>query len=146
MRQRIHDIMTTMGMTQTEFAGALGISPSSLSNIYNGRTSPTNNHVQAIHRRFPQINTNWLLFGDGEMMIHQGDNQVADTNRQELLVESVRPKKDPEPVSTVNVEGLPAQAIAKEITKFLDKPKRQITEIRVYYDDGTFETFGGHRD
>lgn len=35
------------------------------------------------------------------------------------------------------------QDIAREVIKNLDKPKRKITEIRVFYDDGTFDTFPG---
>jgi hypothetical protein len=29
----------------------------------------------------------------------------------------------------------------REVVKYLDKPQRRITEIRVFYDDGTYETF-----
>lgn len=54
-------------MSQQDFANKLGISPASLSSIYTGRTNPTNNHVQAVHRAFPDVNINWLLFGEGEM-------------------------------------------------------------------------------
>ena len=57
------------GMTQQEFATTLELSPSSLSSIFNGRTNPTNNHVLAIHKRFPNINVNWLMFGEGDMYV-----------------------------------------------------------------------------
>ncbi len=60
--------MDSMGLSQQEFAQKLGMSPASLSNIFNGRSNPTNNHVQAIHRAFPNINTNWLMFGEGTML------------------------------------------------------------------------------
>lgn len=48
-------------MSQQEFAQKLGLSPATLSNIFNGKTRPTNNHVQAIHKAFPNINISWLL-------------------------------------------------------------------------------------
>ena len=68
MRERIRQVMDSMGLSQQEFAQKLGMSPASLSNIFNGRSNPTNNHVQAIHRAFPNINTNWLMFGEGTML------------------------------------------------------------------------------
>ena len=67
MKDRILEIMKRNNMTQQEFAAALEISPATLSNIFNGKTNPTNNHVMAIHKRFPQINVNWLMFGEGNM-------------------------------------------------------------------------------
>lgn len=45
------------------------MSPASLSSIFNGRTNPTNNHVQAIHRAFPVVNVSWLMFGEGDMFV-----------------------------------------------------------------------------
>ena len=58
MKERIRLIQEQLGLSQIEFANKLGISPASLSSIYTGRTNPTNNHVMAIHKAFPQINAN----------------------------------------------------------------------------------------
>ena len=142
-------------MSQREFAAALGISPSSLSSLYNGHTSPTNNHVQAIHRRFPEINTNWLLFGEGEMKSQPTDasasltpegKQLNDGDRSSGSAEvrdgshptyspdgNIPPTPNPEIIA-------PKEVIVREV-KYIDKPQRKITEIRVFYDDGTFDTF-----
>lgn len=67
MKERIKLIQEQLKLSQIEFANKLGISPASLSSIYTGRTNPTSNHVMAIHKAFPQINVNWLMFGEGEM-------------------------------------------------------------------------------
>ena len=67
MKERILQIMRMANMTQQEFVKAIEVSPASLSNIFNGKTNPTNNHVSAIHRRFPEIDINWLMFGEGNM-------------------------------------------------------------------------------
>ena len=34
-----------------------------------------------------------------------------------------------------------AVPVVREVVKYLDKPQRRITEIRLFYDDGTYETF-----
>ena len=56
-------------LSQQDFALRLGMSPASLSSIFTGRTNPTSNHVKAIHHAFPEININWLMFGEGEQLV-----------------------------------------------------------------------------
>ena len=69
MQDRIRQIMDHYGLSQQNFAAQLGVAPATISSIFTGRTNPTNKHVQAIHKAFPEIDTNWLMFGEGEMMI-----------------------------------------------------------------------------
>ena len=153
MRERISQIMQSQNMTQRDFAAALGISPSSLSSIFNGHTSPTNYTVQAIHRRFPQINITWLMFGEGEMMT-KGDETDIQNPSQGSQDKSVGPMIQPDRLNSDNGENLQkddddlnkGNVIIRETVKYIDKPQRRITEIHVFYDDGTFETFSGRRD
>lgn len=162
MKERILKIKERTQMTQRDFAAALGISPSSLSSIFNGHTSPTNNLVQAIHRRFPEISIEWLMFGEGEMIQGDGTEQAAaaatpNNAPSTPATGNVRSQQKEEShfVSDGESEGLfqsgnkevtPAgQTIIREV-KYIDKPQRQITEIRVFYDDGTFDVFPGKRD
>lgn len=35
----------------------------------------------------------------------------------------------------------PIAPVIHEVVKYIDKPQRKITEIRVFFDDGTYETF-----
>lgn len=71
-KERIRKIMEGVRMSQQDFAAKLGISPATLSSIFTGRTNPTNYHVQAIHKAFPEINVSWLLFGEGDMISQNG--------------------------------------------------------------------------
>ena len=160
MKERIYQIMQSEKMTQREFAQALGISPSSLSSIFNGHTSPTNYTVQAIHRQFPNISIAWLMFGEGEMMISAADAS-ANTSADGTAVKAAKAdqpessERAPEATSSPDgftmetkpaEAGAPSQVIIRETVKYIDKPQRKITEIHIFYDDGTFETFAGKRD
>ncbi|EJX02105.1 transcriptional regulator, partial [gut metagenome] len=78
MKDRIRQLIDFTQMSQQDFANAIGVSPASLSSIFTGRTNPTNNHVQAIHRAFPEVNINWLLFGEGDMLLSGADGATAD--------------------------------------------------------------------
>lgn len=143
-------------MTQQAFAQYIDISTASLSSILNGRTKPTLNTVEAIRKSFPTINIEWLMFGTGTMFMAGKTPEPPIGGKEQL------PKDDAEPAldfgmsdtddksdgkSTADdmsdyqsVKSTPNKNVIPAI-KFIDKPQRHITEIRVYFDDLTFETF-----
>ena len=91
MKDRIRKIMESQHMTQQTFAQFIQMSPASLSSIFNGRTKPTLNIVEAIKQKIPAISTDWLMFGRGQMYtdeISAEENQPSpdfskrDTERQ----------------------------------------------------------------
>ena len=59
--------MESQLMTQQTFAQFLNLNPASISSIFNGRTKPTLNIVDAIHSKIPSISVEWLMFGSGSM-------------------------------------------------------------------------------
>ena len=67
MKDRIHQLMESLHMTQKTFAEFLGISPASLSSIFNGRTNPSTGITMAIRSKIPDISLDWLMFGEGSM-------------------------------------------------------------------------------
>ena len=136
MKDRIYQLMKYQGMSQKEFAATLCIAEGTLSGIFTGRTRPTNNIVNAIHECFPHISINWLMFGEGEMLLDGASSQSQDAApaQADLFSPATAPSSDV--VSTPS----PSPQI-QEVVKYVDKPQRKITEIRVFYDDGTFETF-----
>ena len=163
MKERILQIMRKENMTQQDFAKAIEVSPASLSNIFNGKTNPTSNHVSAIHRRFPDISINWLMFGEGDMYATASqDNAQGNYATPDTLPNSTgkigHPLEDsptlfdiPHPEQYADkprLEDLKEEGIGKvqmpvirEVVKYVDKPQRKITEIRIFFDDGTFEVF-----
>ena len=136
MKDRIYQLMKYQGMSQKEFAATLCVAEGTLSGIFTGRTRPTNNIVNAIHECFPHISINWLMFGEGDMLLEGASSQDAGTTSEQtdLFAGATSPS------SEVNSSPSPAPQI-QEVVKYIDKPQRKITEIRVFYDDGTFETF-----
>ncbi len=151
MKERIHTIQERENMTQKEFAAAIGISQASLSSIYNGHTLATNRHVEAIHKRFPEINTDWLMFGEGEMDNTGVSGPAVSRVESKSADESVRPDTVEEadlfsgsyaaettPAPEATPQGKP---IVQPVIKYIDKPKRRVREIQIIYDDGFLETF-----
>lgn len=145
MKDRIKQIMDSQRMTQQEFANYLSLSPASLSSIFNGRTNPTLNIVEAIKKKFPNISTDWLMFGSGSM---NGDQSDADSSTQKVTPTTGEQVIDfgdnPQPSSTLSDGGNAPKRVNQvniEVMKNLYKQSRNITEIRIFYDDQTWETF-----
>lgn len=136
MKDRIYQLMKYQGMSQKEFAATLCIAEGTLSGIFTGRTRPTNNIVNAIHECFPHISINWLMFGEGDMLLDGADPLASDTGSGQTDLFS--PGTTPSSETNSTPSAVPQ---IQEVVKYIDKPQRKITEIRVFYDDGTFETF-----
>ena len=144
-------------MTQQVFAQFIEMSAASLSSIFNGRTKPTINIVEAIKKKIPDISTDWLMFGNGPMYlpVDRSSSPAPESGNESVpaggsLVESLLPfDNSPAPV-VENVVRTPQNynsvkntrtEIVHEDLKIIDKPQRRVIEIRVFYDDQTWDTF-----
>lgn len=150
MKDRIRRIMESQHMTQQVFAQFIKISPATLSGIFNGRTNPSLNIVEAIKNSLPSISTDWLLFGNGPMYIDVSKGEsVASTggsaDSKEALLDFETPSTAPSIASQTGgfVQGVNStpKNIEQFVVKNIDKPQRKITEIRIFFDDQTWETF-----
>ena len=137
--------MESQHMTQKVFASFIGLSEGSLSGIYSGRTRPTLNVVELIKEKIPAISTDWLMFGKGKM--YTSENDSSDGAYQD--VHQPLPANDSptspsgglfNPLENVGVTQTLKNPVKAEV-KFIDKPQRQITEIKIFFDDQTFESF-----
>ena len=156
IEERIRQIMESENLSQQDFAKLLEISPASLSSIFNGRTRPTHNHTNAIHKAFPNLNINWLLFGEGEMYektipnLNTSVNDADSVNSDAVKVyDSIQNKRPADPdgsdvlrggYQTSFFENRDLRESGKNSKNFHIRP-RQVKEIRVFYDDGTYESF-----
>ncbi len=142
--------MEDQKMTQQEFADFLGQSPATLSSIFNGRTRPTLNIVDAVKAKIPNISIEWLLYGSGDMYISHPDEtapQNATAGGQDLMLNFDGPAEANAPKNTPQAsyyhQGIKPsrpESIREEV-RIIEKEPRRVTEIRVYYDDQTYETF-----
>lgn len=183
--------MEDQHLNQQNFAQLIGKSTATLSSIFNDRTKPSLDIVDAIKKKLPQVNLEWLLYGTPPMYINKvegaqagasarGENG-ADEDSLDMYGGAVgvagigasaagmggshggtggaggmvEPTLDfggsegsDSPTSsslfdqpqTHGVKRTPKN-IANAAVKYVDKPQRKITEIRIFYDDQTWETF-----
>ena len=144
-------------MNQQEFAQFIELSPASLCNIFADRTRPTLNIVEAIKKKIPDISTDWLVFGSGQMytapsaasspapsLDSEAQNDHADRHDPVLnfaFDTSPVPETGSSQPQIPNSVKTTRQNVVREEIKIVDKPKRRVTEIRVFYDDQTWESF-----
>ena len=160
MKDRIRQIMESQHMTQQLFADYIGKSPATLSSIFTGRTRPTIEVVEAIKKKIPNISTDWLMFGSGDMYVASPASPApADSlfsaddggvNGGQIVKnpmldfdqpQSPTPQQGPQTPYFINsVKSTPSNIERTEV-KIIDKPQRRVTEIRVFYDDQTWECF-----
>ena len=155
--------MEAQHMTQQVFAEYIGTTSATLSGIFNDRTRPTLNIVEAIKKKIPDINLDWLLFGQGTMFSQKdstgaaseggfADDDSALSGRSDHIssVEQMldfSSQSSPTPLSggqqphSFNSVRNTRSEYPRDDLKIIDKPQRRVTEIRVYYDDQTWESF-----
>lgn len=157
MKERIKQLMEHLNMNQQSFASFIGIGPASLSSILQERTRPTLNTVEAICNKMPDINITWLINGTGDMFLSSASTDEHRNSDMDPVasptVGSALQQPDlfgavPVTPSYPNASHDPmvrqAAARAERVVvseKNIDKDKRRITEIRVFYDDQTWESF-----
>lgn len=159
MKDRIRQVMEAQHMTQQTFASFIGMSAASLSSIFNNRTKPTIKTVEAIKSKIPNLSTDWLVFGRGDMYDDEQPSASSTPSQvpsavmepaldfssggsNDLFSQTNEPKQPAAaPRQQVSIRRpQPVQAIKPEI-RYVERPQRQITEIRVFFDDGTYESF-----
>ena len=153
MKDRIRQIMEDQHLTQQSFANLIGISTASLSSIFNDRTKPTLNIVDAIKKKFPTVSLEWLLYGTLPMYVTSSSEASEGSEEDTTSPDAAYPigseptldfeessNVHPEQLQTHSVNRTPKNIVQTEV-KYIDKQPRKITEIRIFYDDQTWETF-----
>lgn len=150
MKDRIRKIMESQHMSQKVFAQFTGISEGSLSGVFNDRTRPTLQMIESIHACLPTVSVEWMMFGTGPMYLDEktASGTTADSKEEgtALLPNVLEGTTAPSLFNVVDDSGKQEVSrvphnVEKTVVKYIDKPERRITEIRIFYDDQTWETF-----
>ena len=144
MKDRIRQLMESQHMTQQTFSDFIGISSASLSSIFTGRTKPTLNTVEAIRSKFTKINLDWLMGQEADAASATSGMGTVHSAGSEGALDFSSPtvlSHQDEVLSTMSpMEQSPRNPVRTEV-KYIDKPQRRITEIRIFFDDQTWESF-----
>ena len=142
--ERLKMILERVKLTPGNFAEQIGVAPATISHILNGRNKyPSAEVLLRLHDTYPDIDLNWLLTGEGMMVKDNPDSLFTGTLFDDNLIKSTKSTTDGEnrkeiaSESTKNTDN----TIVKQEIIYKEKPVRKIEEIRIFFDDCTYETF-----
>jgi transcriptional regulator with XRE-family HTH domain len=74
MKERLMEFLHYLRISQKDFEDAVGLARGYVNNFRDNITVKT---IEKIGKQYPELNTGWLMFGEGEMLKntqHIGDN------------------------------------------------------------------------
>ena len=108
MIERIMLILKTQDLSSSQFADEIGVQRSSISHILSGRNNPSLEFVTKILKRFPDLQSDWLIFGKGPMY---KDSSISFDNK----LESSSFNKEPDLFDLPIEDNIPEIKIQAEI-------------------------------
>ncbi len=76
MKLRLQTLLSSEKITSSKFADIIGVNRSSISHILSGRNNPSLDILQKVLTKFPHINPDWLLLGQGSMFRNKSDESL----------------------------------------------------------------------
>lgn len=138
MIERLKQILDYYNLSASSFADKIDVPRSSISHLLSGRNNPSLDFIIKVETAFDEVDLNWLVYGKGSFP-PQTENQQREVKIEKndvpsLFTENVVFEQEPEKKS--NTRFSENQQKPKESATF-----REIKNILVLYDDGTFEDF-----
>lgn len=148
MVNRIFTFIENQELTPTEFADKIGVSRASISSIKTGRTQPTLSLVEKIKQHFPDVDINWLIFGNGDAPI-KTEYDIRENSLTDESEEDIKAKDSNLPVvneyEAVYIAESPNKKEAIINQSDLSIPKissnKNVKKVILLYEDGSFEEF-----
>lgn len=143
VKNRIIEILEKSGLTPSEFADKIDVQRSAISHITSGRNKPSLEFLIKIKQAFPEIDTDWLVFGIekeeiSEEILPEKEIQETSTSSFPTLFDSIEEGSKLEISSENNSnESLnESQKLDSEIST-----ERKLIKTLLFYSDGSFEEF-----
>ncbi len=161
-KERIEYIIKEMALSNVEFSKLTGIAPATISHITGGRSKPTLSIFKSIMDAFPDLNPEWVFMGEGNIYKNKENAAVVRQEEGQKLSSGSLDLFSSEPSSDTPVRRYAEQAKGKSSATDGSKPvdmlgikevirssmeeaisqrRRQIVEVRIFFDDGTYEAF-----
>ncbi len=144
MDRRISTLIRVKKLTASEFAHMVGVQPSSISHILSGRNKPSLDFVLRILKTFPEINSDWLLLGQGDMLrkvttMNQKDMSISISDIPLTSNSNLKPpvtmdkgqKEEREMIEKDKKDGILSAKNKEKIT----------TRVTIFFNDHTFSEY-----
>ena len=141
---RLKLILERVNLTPGNFADKIGVAPATISHILSGRNKyPSAEVMLRLHDTYPDIDLNWLLTGEGTLVKDDPDSMFTGSLFGENSINPIQRTADVEnrKENALETAKIDDDTIVKQEIIYKERPVRKIAEIRIFFDDGTYETF-----
>lgn len=141
MKERLQQFLTEESLSPSKFADEIGVQRSSISHILSGRNNPGYEFMQKILKRFPNLNADWLILGQGKMYKTELQASLFDTTPEKQNVDVNTPVtevKNMPPETEIKDEPLKME---KEILLINAIKDKSIERIVIFYSDKSFHEY-----
>jgi len=139
MLDRISRLIKTKKISASQFADEIGVQRSSVSHVLSGRNKPSLDFITKIIMTYPEVNSDWLLTGAGNMLREENmeeDSGSGHDNAQTSVL--IPPNKETGPDYRAELR-VPEKK--KTGRKIVSTGSKAIERIVLFYNDGTFIDF-----
>lgn len=148
IKDRFKLVMEREKLTAGAFAESIGVAQATISHILGPRNKyPSTEVILRLHQRYNDINLEWLLTGKGKMSNESNSAEEGGVFDYPLFAENPENPADEsnemenrKEITLERQQKAPKEIVKQEII-YKERPPRKITEIRIFFDDNTYETF-----
>ena len=144
MVDRILEVLKVKQLSPSQFAEEIGVQRSNISHLISGRNKPSLEFIQKIIKRFPDINPDYLLSGEGNLFRNGSQTEIefsalplpvvdreVELPSEPARVEPERPLKK----KSFSTEEKPVEKIEKA------KKEDRIEKIVFFYKNQTYKEY-----
>lgn len=149
IKDRLKMIMDREKLTAGAFAESIGVAQATISHILGERNKyPSTEVILRLHQRYSDINLEWLLTGKGEMSKDSSSSTAScpDFDYHLFAENAENPSngtdktENRKEIALGTPQNSPNSIVRQEVI-YKEKPAKKITEIRIFFDDNTYEIF-----
>lgn len=149
IKDRLKMIMDREKLTAGAFAESIGVAQATISHILGERNKyPSTEVILRLHQRYSDINLEWLLTGNGEMSKDSSSSTATypDFDYPLFAENAENPSngtdktENRKEIALGTPQNSPNNIVKQEVI-YKEKPAKKITEIRIFFDDNTYEIF-----
>ena len=79
--ERLKILARKLGLKQHNIYKDMGTSSARVSNVFNSVNNPSYEFLQSFLSAYPNVNANWLLTGEGELLLYENEAREPDERK-----------------------------------------------------------------